>query len=94
MAHDEVIRIRIDAEDKQDLTEMYAQRGSTISQAVRTFLKGELQAYRSAVDVFDAIMASADQKIAASSLPEPSIDEINDFVARIRAERAQQAVLG
>lgn len=94
MAQDEVIRIRIDADDKRDLSQMYAQRGTTISQAVRTFLKGELQAYRSAVDAFDAIMASADTKLEASSLPEPTIDEINDFVSRIRSERSQQAVLG
>lgn len=94
MAQDEVIRIRIDAQDKVDLAQMYAQQGTTISQAVRTFLKGELQAHRSAVDAFDAIMASADTKLAATGLSEPTIEEINAFVSSIRAERAQQAVLG
>ena len=94
MATDDVIRIRIDAEDKKGLTEMYARRGTTISQAVRTFLKGELQTYQSASDAFDAIMVSADQKLAAASLPEPSIEEINEFVSKIRSERAKQAVLG
>lgn len=92
MAATDTLRIRIDSDFKARVTEMYKQRGTTVSQAVRSFLAGELAALSTAADAFDAIMASADAKAAASGLPEPSISDINDYIANVRAERAGQAL--
>ena len=92
MAATESIRIRVEPEFKERVTEMYAQRGTSVSAAVRRFLTDELAEYSSALSAFDAIMDSADRKIEASGLAEPSIDDINAYVARIRAERADQSL--
>ena len=92
MTASDVLRIRVDPEFKESVSHMYEQRGTTVSQAVRSFLVEELAAYSSAVDAFDAIMASADAKVEASGMREPTIDELNDYVSRIRAERSGLAL--
>lgn len=92
MTASDTLRIRVEPEFKRDVSRMYEQRGTTVSQAVRTFLAGELSAYRSSLDAFDAIMASADAKVAASGMREPSIEEINDYIARVRSERADASL--
>ena len=88
MTASDTLRIRVEPEFKREVSRMYEQRGTTVSQAVRSFLASELSVYKSSVDAFDAIMASADRKVAASGLREPTIDEINDYIARVRTERA------
>lgn len=92
MSASDTIRIRVEPEFKSSVARMYAQRGTTLSAAVRAFLADELAAYSSALDAFDAIMESADAKAESSGLPEPSIDDINDYIARVRTERAGQAL--
>ena len=92
MAATETLRIRVEPGFKESVTRMYQQRGTTVSQAVRSFLAGELAAHSSAADAFDAIMASADAKAASSGIGEPTIGEINDYIARVRAERADQSL--
>ena len=92
MTASETIRIRVDPDFKEAVTRMYQRRGTTVSQAVRTFLAGELSASADATDAFDAIMASADAKAKASGLGEPTIGEINDYIARARANRAAQSL--
>ena len=81
----ETIRVRIEPEKKATLTRLYKRRGISISQAVRQFFDSEL-------DRFDAIMASADKKLDAYAAPEPTVDDIVNYVESIRAERAKDAV--
>ena len=92
MSATDSIRIRLDPDFKDRVVSMYLRRGTTVSAAVRAFLAEELEAQGSAVDAFDAIMASADAKAQSSSLGEPSIDDIRSYVARVRAERAADAL--
>ena len=87
MAATETIRIRIDPEVKNSLTHMYARRGTTISQAVRTFLYEELENERTALDRFDAIMTAADAKMESAGEPEVSIDDIVTYIDSVRDER-------
>ena len=93
MSATDSIRIRVEPEFKDRVSRMYAQRGTTVSAAVRAFLTDELTSYSSAVDAFDAIMASADAKAESSGLSEPTIDDINEYIARIRSERSEQALV-
>ena len=88
----EVLRIRVEPEFKDKVVRMYQQRGTTVSHEVRAFLARELAANTSAVSVFDSIMASADEKVQASGYNEPTIDDINDYIARVRAERVDDAL--
>ncbi len=93
MAATEVIRIRVEPEVKDALNSMYKAKGTTISQVVRSFLLDDLQKHSGAVDRFDAIMSSADQKVAASGTQTPSIESIVEYVDRIRTERMNDACL-
>ena len=92
MTASDTIRVRVDSEFKARVTRMYRERGTTVSHAVRSFLADELAAYSTAADAFDAIMASADVKLEASGIGEPSINEINDYIANVRAERVEQSL--
>ena len=92
MTASDMLRIRVNPDFKRDVTRMYEQRGTTVSAAVRSFLADELASYSSALGAFDSIMASVDAKAQASGLGEPTIGEINGYVARVRAERAGEAL--
>lgn len=92
MAASETLRIRVEPGFKEEVTRMYEQRGTTVSAAVRAFLASELASYTAALDTFDSIMASADAKVQASGLREPTIEEINEYVSRIRAERSDDSL--
>ena len=92
MAASETLRIRVEPSFKRDVTRMYEQRGTTVSAAVRSFLTDELSSYTAALDAFDSIMSSADDKVQAAGLREPTIDEINDYISGVRAERAREAL--
>ena len=82
------VRIRIEPEKKRALERLYAQRGTTISQAVRGFFDEELASQANPLDRFDAIMDAADAKADSYGAPEPTIDDIVAFVDRIREERS------
>ena len=94
MAATDSIRVRVDPGFKDEVVRMYAQRGTTVSQAIRSFLADELASHNNALAAFDAIMASADAKVAASGMPEPTIEEIDEYIGAIRKERAEQALAG
>lgn len=91
MAATETIRVRVDSQLKRDAARLFAQHGTTVSQAVRGFLIEELAGQASALDEFDAIMASADSAAEASGLPEPTIDDINCYLEAVRGQRAREA---
>ena len=89
----ETIRVRIEPEKKATLTRLYKRRGISISQAVRQFFDSELETASDPLDRFDAIMASADKKLDAYAAPEPTVDDIVNYVESIRADRAKDAVV-
>ena len=84
----DTVRIRIEPEKKRALEALYAQQGTTISQAVRSFFDDELASCANPLDRFDAIMASADEKVEAYGAPESTVDDIVSFVERVREERS------
>jgi antitoxin component of RelBE/YafQ-DinJ toxin-antitoxin module len=91
-AKSETIRIRIEPNKKAALTAIYAAQGTTISAAARAFLDAELAAHQNPLDAFDAIMASADAKLDAYGAPEPTVDDIVNFVDAARQNHAAGAV--
>ncbi len=93
MAATEVIRVRVKPEDKARLTRLYAMRGTTLSQAVRTFLLSELDAEANALETLDRIADSAERKIEASGLPDPSVDDIVAYVEAAREKRMADALV-
>lgn len=93
MAATEVIRVRVRPEDKSRLTRLYAARGTTLSQAVRTFLLSELDAEADALEMLDRIADSAERKIEASGLSSPSVDDIVAYVEAVRDERTADALV-
>lgn len=86
---DDVIRVRIESEKKTALNRVFESKGTTISEEVRRFLDEQLLAESDALDRFDAIMASADERIDAYGAPEPTVDDIVSFVDRIREQRVR-----
>lgn len=93
MAASETIRVRIDPETKKALTKLYEAKGTTVSQAIRSFLAEELKETTSVVERFDALMASAHEKIDALDKPAPTLDEINTYIDKVRTERYEDAQL-
>ncbi|MDR1087949.1 MAG: hypothetical protein LBL23_01540 [Coriobacteriales bacterium] len=83
----DTIRIRVEPEMKSEVLAHFARKGTTVSQAVRGFLSEELQIPQSRADRLDALAASAEQKLSASGLAEPTMSEILDYVEEVRQER-------
>lgn len=94
MAATDVIRVRIDPQEKELLTRLYAARGTTISHEVRTFLRAELEYSSDPLAALDGIAASARRKALASATPEPSVQDIVAYIDRIREERVREALVG
>lgn len=93
MAATDVIRVRIDPKDKERLTQLYAERGTTISHEVRAFLRAELEYTSDPLAVLDGIASSARRKALASKMAEPSVQDIVAFIDRVREERVQEALV-
>jgi antitoxin component of RelBE/YafQ-DinJ toxin-antitoxin module len=90
MSATDTIRIRLEPQLKNELQEYCAKKGTTISQEIRDFLNSKLQKQATALERFDVIMASAEQKLESSGLPEPTIDELNAYISHVRSERREQ----
>lgn len=88
----DVIRIRIEPEKKAALNRLYQAQGTNVSRVVRDFFDRELESSRDVLDQFDALMASADEKLATYGGPEPTIDDIVSYVERVREARARDSV--
>ncbi|MDR1713441.1 MAG: type II toxin-antitoxin system RelB/DinJ family antitoxin [Coriobacteriales bacterium] len=83
----DVIRLRVDPKTKSEFTEKCAERGTTVSQALRELINRELADGASPAERFQAIMESARLKVESSGIEEPTIDEINEYIAAVRQER-------
>ena len=90
----DTIRIRIEPALKRKLQKRCDESGITLSQLIRDFLTKEADRPVTTAQRFDAIMSSAQAKTGATGLPEPSIDDINSYIALIREERYQAMNLG
>jgi hypothetical protein len=88
----ETIRIRIEPEKKEKLTRIYQSRGTSISQAVRNFFDAELATQVDPISRLDAIFGSVDAKLDNYGAPEPSVQDIVDYVEGVREARAVVAV--
>jgi antitoxin component of RelBE/YafQ-DinJ toxin-antitoxin module len=87
MGATETIRIRLEPKLKEDLQEYCARRGTTISQEIRDYLKNRLLKQESALDRFDVLLARSEQKLEASGLSAPTMDELNLYIESVRKER-------
>jgi len=87
----DTIRIRIEPALKSKLQKRCDERGITLSQLIRDFLAKEADRPVTTAERFDAIMSSAKAKAGATGLSDPSIDDINNYIATIREERYKSA---
>lgn len=83
----DTIRVRIEPEKKALLTKLYEERGTNLSQAIRDFLDKEIESQSNPLDRFNAIMTSADKKREAYGAPEPTVQDIVDYVGKVRESR-------
>ena len=83
----DTIRVRIEPEKKTLLTKLYEEKGTNLSQAIRDFLDKETESQSDPLDRFNAIMASADKKREAYGAPEPTVQDIVDYVDKVRESR-------
>lgn len=88
---DDMIRVRISSEKKSALNKIYDAKGTTLSEEVRKFLDEQLLAESDALERFDALMDSVDEKLEAYGAPEPTLDDIVSYVDGIRAQRIKDA---
>jgi antitoxin component of RelBE/YafQ-DinJ toxin-antitoxin module len=83
----ETIRIRVEPQLKHALQRRCKRDNTTLSQTIRDLLKNEASRPTTALERFDAIMQGSRQKTEASGLREPTIEDINRYIAAIRIER-------
>ena len=69
------------------LTKLYEERGTNLSQAIRDFLDKEIESQSNSLDRFNVIMTSADKKREAYGAPEPTVQDIVDYVGKVRESR-------
>lgn len=94
MAKMDTIQFRIPHQVKEDFANKCSAEGKTVSEGARSLLEEYLYGEESPLDELEGIFADADEKTSAASLPEPTIDEINDYCSKVRAERASQMLAG
>lgn len=93
MPSTETIQFRVPVQMKEDFAERCERKGITVSEGARDVLEEYLYGPKSPVDELDAIFADADEKLEAAALPEPSIEEVNAYCAKVRSERASQMLV-
>ena len=93
-----VLQVRLDDDLKAQATMVYEQLGIDLSTAVRMFLKKSIAVNGVPFELknssSDRAMAAADSMratAAANGIDEMSLDEINDIIAKTRAERRTKA---
>lgn len=90
MAIMETVQFRVPHEVKLAFSARCADEGKTISEGGREAIEEYAYGERKPADELEDIFADADKKLDAAALPEPSVEEIVEFCAKIRAERASQ----
>ena len=83
----DTIRVRIEPEKKALLTKLYEEQGTNLSQVIRDFLDKEIESQSNPLDRFNAIMASAGKKREAYGAPEPTAQDIVDYIDKVRESR-------
>lgn len=88
----DVIRVRIEPEKKAALTRLYESRGTNVSQAAREFFDSELESEGDPLVKFDALMEQVDAKLDSYGAPEPTIEDIVDYLEKVRSARVHDRV--
>ena len=87
MAAMETIQIRLDPMMKRDLERLCTKKGVTVSETVRELISADLYRQKTPAEELAEIFDEIDERVEASGLPTPSIDEIVAFCERFREER-------
>ena len=90
MSATEIVQFRVEPSVRRDLESRCARRGVSVSQGLRDIVMVDLYGEKPPADELASIIASADEKLDASGLPEPSVDQIVEYCERVRAERSAQ----
>lgn len=93
MAAMETIQFKVPHQVKQDFIRKCERAGKTMSDEARSVFEAYLYGEKDPLDELEDIFSDADEKLTAAALREPTIEEINEYCANIRAERASQMLL-
>ena len=83
----DTIQIRLDPMVKRDLERSCAKKGITVSENVRELISADLYGQKTPAEELKEIFDEIDERVEASGLPTPSIEEIVSFCEKIREER-------
>ena len=86
-AESQVLRVVLPAAVKAEFSRRCAERSQGMSERVRQLIVLDLEETESPAQRFEAILSSARRQVAASGLPQPSIEDIDAFIERVRDER-------
>lgn len=92
-ASSQVLRVVLPPSVKDEFAHKCAARSQGMSERVRQLIVRDLEEDASPAEQFQGILASARRKVAASGLPEPSIEEIDAFISQVRKERLEQGLV-
>lgn len=90
MASSDIIQFRVTSQVKADFEKRCKDRGESVSEAARKLLMDDLYAPKSPLEKLNEAFASADEKLDAGDLTEPTVDEIVAYCKEVRAERSSQ----
>lgn len=92
-ATSEVMRVVLPPQLKAQFQEKCNRQGQKMSERMRQLVVQDLAQSESPADKLDRILASAEVKNKAAGLPEPTIEDIDEFIAAVRAERIEDGLV-
>ena len=93
VANDEVIRFMVPSDTQEQFQEKCARSGQKMSERMRYLVARDIADEPTPAGRLSGILASARAKNEASGLAEPSIDDIDAFIDRVRTERIESGLV-
>lgn len=92
-ATSEVMRVVLPTSLKTRFQDKCSEHGQKMSERMRQLIVQDLAQEESPAEKLDRILASAEAKNKASNLPEPTIEDIDAFIASVRSERIKDGLV-
>lgn len=92
-ATSEVMRVVLSSDLKARFQEKCSANGQKMSERMRQLIVQDLAEEETPADKLSRILQSATMKNRASSLPEPTIDDIDAFIDSVRTERIDSGLV-
>jgi len=89
----EVMRVVLSPALKSQFQDKCTRNGQKMSERMRQLIVQDLAQEKTPADKLTEILASADRKKKASGLVEPTINEIDAFIAAVRDDRIKTGLV-